>query len=87
MMVKMTAIGSERIESPDPSGRKTNGRKAKIRIAVQPKTARPICLVASTAATLLLMPPPHESFDILYHYDTITLTSRPSATMKPTMLN
>ena len=49
--VVITAIGRLRINSPEASGKKVNGRKAKIKVAVQPTTARPICLVAKIAAS------------------------------------
>ncbi|MNR18749.1 hypothetical protein D3C85_1354960 [compost metagenome] len=47
------AIGRLLINSPDTSGRKASGKKAITRVAVQPTTARPICLVPFKTASIL----------------------------------
>ena len=55
-MVNKTAIGSGRMNSPEPSGKKTSGKKANNKATVQPMTAVAICLVATIAASFRLYP-------------------------------
>lgn len=64
--VSITAIGSERMKSPEPSGRLAKGRNDNKRVAVHPNMATTMCEVAETAAALALMPP-HVSFNIFYN--------------------
>ena len=51
MTVRSTAIGMDRMNSPDPSGKNTSGRNASNKVAVQPITATEICFVATIAAS------------------------------------
>ena len=83
----ITASGNLRINSPDPSGRKTRGIKAMIKVAVHPITASVICFVASIAAKLFPgMSFPQPSLYIFYYYDAI-INQQTKATTNPTMLN
>ena len=47
----ITASGNPRTNSPGPPGRKINGKKEMINVAVQPTTAKLICLVAFIEAS------------------------------------
>ena len=82
----ITDMGKLRTKSPELSGKKTKGRKAMIKVTVQPTTEIEICWVAFMAASFLLKPSRiHRSM-----FSTTTIlssTSKPSATTNPTMLS
>jgi hypothetical protein len=52
----MTAIGKLRIKSPEPSGKKTKGINAMIKVMVHPTTDKPICFVPKRVASIRLWP-------------------------------
>jgi len=80
--VPITATGIERMNSPEPSGRASSGRKAKIRLAVQPSTASAISLVAPTAASAGVAPP--RSQRAMFSITTMaSSTSKPSDRISP----
>ena len=83
---EITAKARLRINSPDASGKNASGINATIKAAVQPTTAKAICLVAPIAASRF--PYPSRSQRSMFSTTTIlSSTSKPSATTSPTMLN
>ena len=85
-IVVTTAIGKPLIKSPEPSGKKSKGRKAKIKVAVQPITAKLICSVALMEASKRFIPLRIKRS--IFSTTTIeSSTSKPNAITKPTMLN
>ena len=82
----MTLMGNDLMNSPEASGRKINGRKAIIKVAVQPNTAVPIWEVAFRTASFRLYP-----FNIHLSIFSITTilssTNNPRATTSPTILS
>ena len=84
--INVTEVGRLRIYLPDLPGRNIRGRKANIRVAVQPITAALICFVALIAASNGFVPP----LTHLEIFSTTTIessTSRPRAITAPTILS
>ena len=84
VIVNRTAAGSERMNSPAPSGRNNSGRKPSTSVAVQPITASAIWSVARIAASTGGRP--LRTWRAMFSTTTIeSSTSSPSATTKPTI--
>ena len=74
--MKVTEVGSVLIYFPAMPGRNISGRKARIRVAVHPITARPIWPVAFTAAS-------EGEYPSLTHRDMFSTTTIESSTRSP----
>ena len=81
-MVATTAIGSTRMNLPAVPGSASNGRNAKISVAVHPRMATKIWRVPSSAACMRDFP--MRMCRAMFSTTTMeSSTSRPSATTKP----
>ena len=71
-MVKTTATGMLRMNCPGAPGRKSSGRKAKIRVAVQPSTAdRRSAAWPGWRPRARVMALAQEAADVLHHHDRV----------------